>query len=486
MTRDASIARGLFVLTLVAYGWFFNGAGWNANAQLDLARALVERRTFAIEAYSANTGDVSTAGGHVYSNKPPGASLLAAVPYAVLHAFERAAGIDVNAPRVLIVNLWLLTFLTCGVTGALIPVAIYRWGRRLQIDPATAAAVALAMAFGTYLFAYSTKFFNHVPTALFLLLAFVWLESKPWLAGAAAGMAGICFYLAIPAAAILALLAWSRSWRGAARFVAGGLPFAVGLLLYHYALFGSPWVNTVETSERFTQEGLIFGLFAEPRLSTLWEITFGRRRGLFYLSPFLLLAIAGVVRMVRERILRRELAAVVAVTTFFVAANMSYTIWHGGSGIGPRFLLAVVPLLSLPLFFAWNVLRPVRTALLIWSVAVNLLVAAVNPSPSQTIADPVGSYVVPLFFTGRLPASTPPEPLFGWKIMLGHVSVNTHVPDELHPFTRHAPGSPEARWASFNLGELVAENSPWSVLPVAVWIAGGSLWLVRRARHGAP
>ena len=35
--------------------YFFAGGGWNQNSQFDLTRAIVERHTFAIDAYAGNT-----------------------------------------------------------------------------------------------------------------------------------------------------------------------------------------------------------------------------------------------------------------------------------------------------------------------------------------------------------------------------------------------------------------------------------------------
>src|SRR5437764_14426398 len=86
--HDRRVAEWLFLLTFAVYAWFYAGAGWNQNSQFDLTRAIVERHTFAIDAYASNTGDVSFHGGHVYSNKSPALSWLAAIPYALLHAFE--------------------------------------------------------------------------------------------------------------------------------------------------------------------------------------------------------------------------------------------------------------------------------------------------------------------------------------------------------------------------------------------------------------
>src|SRR5215210_4636827 len=79
---DRRVSVALFVLTFIAYAWFFNGGGWNQNAQFDLARALVERQTLHIDGYRVNTGDISWSAvsgeWHAYINKPPGVSFLAA------------------------------------------------------------------------------------------------------------------------------------------------------------------------------------------------------------------------------------------------------------------------------------------------------------------------------------------------------------------------------------------------------------------------
>ena len=481
MTSDRRIARGLFVLTLVAYAWFFNGAGWNANAQFDLTRALVEQRTFAIDRYHANTGDVSFAGGHVYSNKPPGASLLAVPPYAVLYAVERAFSVDVGSATAQLVNLWLLTLFVCGLSAAFIAPVLYSYGRKIGVPRQTALSVAIAIALGTYVYAYATVFFAHVPAALFCLLAFVWADERPVPAGVAAGLAGFCYHLAIPFAAVLAAAVLLRSRRAGVRFVLAGLPFGAMLLLYQFSLFGSALATPLEQSSRFTQEDAWLGLFLAPRLDVLWAITFSRFRGLFYLSPILLFAFAGGWMMIKKRVMRRELAVVGVTFAIMLLANASFNGWHGGSAIGPRYILHAVPLLGVPMMFGWIGLRAVRAALLAWSMAVAFLVTAVNPGPSRLIEDPVGSYTVPLFVTGHLPASVPPAPLFSWKVMLGHVSVNAHAPDERYPYTRHRPGSVIARWASFNIGETVAENTAWSVLPIALWIAAGIFWLRRQA-----
>lgn len=479
------MAQRIFVLVFVAYAWFFGGAGWNQSVNFDLARAIVERGTIAIDAYATNTGDVSRVQGHVFSNKPPGVSFLAVVPYAVLYAIERASGVDPRSTFILIINLWLVTVAVCATSGALIASVIYLYARReVGATPFNSVVVVLVIAFGTYLFAYSTVLFMHVPNALFLLLAFTWARTRPVAAGIAAGAALLCNYVSAPA--VLVLL-WYGGRRNAIRFIAGAAPMAIALMVYQAVAFGSPFRTSVETTDpRFLDRGAWLGVLGLPDPRVLWEILIGRFRGLFYLSPVLAYAIAGIVVMIRRRAMRRELIAIGAIAAAFLLITASFNGWHGGSAIGPRYLLPIVPLLALPMLFAVSLWRPLFLFLAAISVTVNLLVVAVNPLPSAGIPDPIGTYIVPLFVTGRLPASIPREPLWSWKVMLGPVSVNRVAPDEPYPYIRHAPGSAEGSWASFNLGEIVAHESRASILPIALWILFGSVWLARSAATSDP
>ncbi|HEX7191226.1 MAG TPA: hypothetical protein VF381_06585, partial [Thermoanaerobaculia bacterium] len=123
---DNRLAEWLFLLTFFAAAYFYAGAGWNQNATFDLTRAMVERHTFAIDAYAGNTGDVSYANGHVYANKAPALSFLAAIPYLFVHA----AGI-----RNLAIACYFCTLFTCGILAALVPAMLYRIGRQRGVDP---------------------------------------------------------------------------------------------------------------------------------------------------------------------------------------------------------------------------------------------------------------------------------------------------------------------------------------------------------------
>ena len=64
------------------------------------------------------------------------------------------------------------------------------------------------------------------------------------------------------------------------------------------------------------------------------------------------LAIAGVFILMRRRAMLRELAVVVVTFLSLLLANAAFNNWHGGSGIGPRYILPVVPFLAVPMFYA--------------------------------------------------------------------------------------------------------------------------------------
>lgn len=428
--------RVLFLLAFVTYAWFFGGAGWNQDAHFDLTRALVERGTLHIDGYAVNTGDVSAGtGGHTYINKPPGVSFLAAVPYFFVYHFETWRGLPVDA--LTYPNQWIVTALTNGLCGALIGVVLFRYGRRLGVSDRAAMVVALLILFGTIVFTYSTMLFTHVASALFLLLAFTKLRDRPFVSGMAAGAATACFYVCGVTPFIF--LALCRSWRSARRFVLGGLPFAIALGVYHTLCFGSPFRTSVESSKAFTEQGLLFGVLRMPRLEALHDITFAEYRGLFFASPVLLFAFAGLVVMFRRGLVR-EASAILATLVLFLLVNAGFNGWSGGWNFGPRYLVPVIPLLGIAMFFATHLWRPLWVLLGAVSIAIHFIATAVDPMPSPEERHPVRAYLA----TG-----------------LNDVAL-----------------ARESR----NLGEpLFGRQTRSSVVPVLLWMIGGSVILVRQA-----
>ena len=453
---DRRIAAGLFALAWITFAWFFGGAGWNQDAHFDLTRAIVERHTLYIDGYDVNTGDVSRGvGGHVYINKTPGVSFLAVIPYAIVFGVERVSRLPVD--RLEYANEWIVTALTCGLCGALIGPVLFLYGRRkLGASAGVSLSVAYTILFGTIVFAYATMLFAHVPAALFLLIAVTTYEERPLIAGAAAGLAVTCFYVCAVPAAILLI----ASRKNALRFIAGAAPFALLLGAYQWACFGSPFTTAVEISAPFTETGRLFGVLGLPTLESIYGITFSPYRGLFAASPALLLAFIGFFRMKR-----RDAVVLGAICVLFFLAIASFNGWSGGWAFGPRYLLPIVPLLGIPLMRAPRAIRGIFIVAAFASIVINFTAAATDSMPSPEVRNPITRYILPAFFTGRIPEET--RRAYEWygTVYVDKVSLPR-----------------EAR----NLGELMfGAGKRASVVPIVLlWIAGSAV-LFRLARDPA-
>ena len=94
MTRDRHVCWVLGTLLFASYAYFYQAGGWNQNSRFALVRAMTERNTLRIDAYRDSTGDRAVWRGHYYSDKAPGASLLAVIPVDAIRALNLFGGID--------------------------------------------------------------------------------------------------------------------------------------------------------------------------------------------------------------------------------------------------------------------------------------------------------------------------------------------------------------------------------------------------------
>ncbi|MDQ6803157.1 MAG: hypothetical protein M3041_20325 [Acidobacteriota bacterium] len=469
---DRQLAFWLFLLTFVTYAYFQAGGGWNQNSQFDLTRAIVERHTLAIDDYASNTGDVSRAGGHTYSNKAPALSWIAAVPYALLYMMNGGGSIEA-----ITLNTYMLTLVCVAFPGALIPWMLYRHARKKGFTAPWSATVALTTALATQLLPYATVFMVPVPSAALLLFAA--LSPRRALAGFSAGLATAVNYLCAPALLILAFT-HERKLRYAIGAVA---PLAV-LAIYQKICFGSFLTSSLSHLDpRFVTKGAAFGLLHLPTLEAIFGISVSAYRGLFYFAPVLIMAIGGAIVWFRDRDDRLTLAAVVLIFAIFFAINASFNGWEGGFGIGARYLVPTIPLLALAMLRCRGWLRPMLLVLGAISFAMNFAAAAVDPQPSGSIPRPMTQYIFPLLIDGRFSGDVPITPPWSAATFTGHTSVNRMSFDEAIVFTRHTPGSNISEWASFNLGEpLFGAGDARSLIPIGLVLIFGVAAIGWKAR----
>src|SRR5919197_5854249 len=91
---DRRSAWVLAAALFISYAYFYQAGGWSQNSRFAMVRALLERHTLQIDAYRLHTGDLAIWKGHYYTDKAPGASLLALLPVAAARGAARLAGVD--------------------------------------------------------------------------------------------------------------------------------------------------------------------------------------------------------------------------------------------------------------------------------------------------------------------------------------------------------------------------------------------------------
>lgn len=476
---DRRVAEWLFLITFVTCAYFFAGGGWNQNSQFDLTRAIVERHTLAIDAYAGNTGDVSFANGHVYSNKSPALSWLGAIPYAALFSFEHARDANTGNAALLTINAWLCSLICVALPAALIPPMLYAYARRRGIDAKWASIVAGSSVLATQLLPYATIFMLHTPSAALLLYALTTPHRAR--AGFAAALATVMNYLCAPA--LLAFAFIDR--RAAGRYASGAVAPLAALAMYQFLCFGSIFtISIVREDPRFLAQGAAMGVFVTPTLGVLYAITLSPYRGFFFFAPVLIAATCGFAAWWRRE--RVVCAAAVVVIAAFFAFNASFNGWDGGFGVGGRYLVPIIPLFGIALLHIRPTLRPFATGLALISFAMNFATTAVDPQPSGTIPRPLTQYILPLLLTGHFQPSVPITPPWSSVTFTGHTSVNRLTLDEAIVFARHPPGTEASEWASLNLGELAtAPGDARSLIPIILVILGGGFVIARLAMKSA-
>jgi len=228
-------------------------------------------------------------------------------------------------------------------------------------------------AFATVALPYATVLYSHQLSAACLFVAFALLYLRTgrrvpgWavpLAGFLLGFALFTEYTAAPVITAIGLYGlWQmrRMRREGAGLVLAGLVPVIGLLAYNYATFGNPLDTGYSHDFCWSAaQGQGFAGFTFPQLGPLWDLTFGSYRGLFYMSPFLLLAVPGLAALFR-RGNRLEALLCAVIGAGFILVISAYWGWNGGRVEGPRYLVPVVPFLAFPILFFLERL-PVRSA----------------------------------------------------------------------------------------------------------------------------
>lgn len=467
-------------MMLLCFLYFLPRAGdWNQDSRLDLTLSLVNRGTIAIDGYQWNAGvDAALVRGHYYSNKAPGQSLAAVPIYAALKGVLTLTGHGQDAQRIGVGRYWkklyfdffllqcLVSIYTVSIPAMLFFMLFFWFLGFFTRSTASRVALTLGTALATNMFSYSQVFYPHVPTAALLFGAFMLLyiagspaaqERTPRLRGRpgrTALFAGLCLggaflldHTAAVPGGIVGLYGLTRLPRRTWLYlVLGGAPALAITLGFDYLSFHNAAVTGYNARGGQGPAGIDAGVTGAPSGRGFWGMSFSPYRGMFFLSPFLLLTFPGA-WLWRRRGGHEWAVCLAAAGAYFVAIS-AISFWYGGASVGPRYLAPIVPFLALPVIFVLDAVQGQRARFLVYGlmvvsgVNVWLQTAAARGFPPVSVQNPLFDYALPSLGHGRVAVS------------LGSVLV--------------AP--------------FAGINSKWTLVPLVALVGLWSLWCGRKAR----
>jgi hypothetical protein len=339
----------------------------NENVRFYMTAALVEEGSYAIDSQRARWGwvnDAAVNGGHVYSVKAPGTSLLGVPGYAAYRYGVKQLGRGFDRTEAL----WV-----CRFTASILPTLIwlfffYRWLGKRTRHPLLRDCAFLSVALGSLLYGYGLLFVSHSLSAAAGFGAFMILYDErrappdrqrlgsPFLAGLLTASVTLFEYPGLICSALLAIYGLSvlRPARRLLGFAAGGLIPALAMAHFQWRAFGGPFTPghlMVENAAfRAAHHRGFFGAEG-PSWQALYGLTLDPAAGLLPLTPILIFALLGFAILLAGREQRNEALITLGIATGTLLAICSMNNWRGGWTIGPRYLAVTVP------FLAWAALR---------------------------------------------------------------------------------------------------------------------------------
>lgn len=340
--RSASVL--FFLVALFLCAWHLDhGHNDNTMARAASVASLVDRGSLEITPIHTVTNDKSVVDGHYYSDKAP-------LPtFFVLPFHWCAVHLGLVKPGEFgTLNDGLLRlggFLVGSVPMALlIALAWYDLRRRDTSLPMNAALLAALPLFGSFLFVYSGSFYNHLPGALFSVLAArSAIRGRPLLTGLYGGMAFLCEATLLLLVALWGLqLLLDRNWKGAVQLAIGLVPAALGAAAHNLAVTGDPFTFPNAFAANYTEMHQQYG-FGTWQPEAFLGLSISDYRGILFYMPALIIGLWAIPRGTTKHAFLRDpfiLPALVLIAIFFTHAT-----WWGGWTYGPRYIMASAALL---------------------------------------------------------------------------------------------------------------------------------------------
>jgi len=344
----------IFIVLVISYGYFFRKIDWNSGTRLDLVWSIVEHHSLSIDAYHENTGDKALYKGHFYTDKAPGISFLGVPFYFVASKILKFC----NSPSALvdyIFKIYIPTFFVVILPSAISGVIFYRLANLFLNSIGLSILGSMSYSLGTIVFFYSNMFYAHYVAGFLFFTAFYILiksanikeidKSKILLSGSLLGLAILCEYPMV-VFAVFIFIYLSIVTKSIKKLIYLALPvcFAIIILcIYHYACFD----NSLKTGYNYEYSHYFAKYHAQgisgiklPKLSRIIKLTFGLKRGIFMMHPFLLFAFPGAYFGLKSKKKREFL--------FFIIISAAVILFYSSfKFFAERFLITAIPFLCI-------------------------------------------------------------------------------------------------------------------------------------------
>ncbi len=475
----------LFVFFFITYAYFFQGGGWNQNSRICLTRAIIHEWTFQIDRYKedchdpyfhefVNTGDWAYFEGHYYTNKSPGLSFMAVVPFGVVEYFLKYI-FPSNPQKQVFISAYISTLCTTVLLASLLCLLLFHvFTRFFGLGIAAGLMLTFFYGLGTLVFSYSTTFYCHLPSAFFSFLSFVLAmglkHGRVQRKKTVALFSGFSVATAVLVEPSTVFTLWcivgyfvcfKEGRRHLPFFFLGCVPPAIVQGFYNVVCFGGPFNTSYTYSNNqvmWIKNGSLFGLQSPKVLLHLLILPY---RGIFVSSPVLLMIFPGMIFLLKQRKWIAETVISGAVFILFLILIACTFAWHGGSGAGPRYLLPAYPFLFLLTAFAIKEYPKFFKVIGFLSVIINFSITLIGNEIPWEIRNPLGDVVFKEILTGRVSINPSPISHFGMD--------NIYRVSEIAVWPQN--------FNSFNWGEFIFPHHIASVLPLfCFWALWWLLW----------
>ena len=344
----------IFVVLVISYGYFFRKIDWNSGTRLDLVWSIVENHSLSIDDYHKNTGDKAFYKEHFYTDKAPGISFLGVPFYFIASKILRLCSSS-SALVDYIFKIYIPTFFVVIIPSAIMGVIFYRTINMFLNDIRLAILGTMSYSLGTIVFFYSNMFYAHHVAGFLFFTAFYILiksanikeidKSKIFLSGSLLGLAILCEYPMIFFAIFIFAYLFTTT-KSIKKLAYLALPVCLAIIIlgiYHYACFDNP-LKTGYNYEHLSyfakhhSQG-ISGIKL-PKMSRIIKLTFGLKRGIFIMHPFLLFAFPGAYFGLKSKRKREFL--------FFIIISAAVILFYSSfKFFAERFLITAIPFLCI-------------------------------------------------------------------------------------------------------------------------------------------